>query len=49
MGILYTYLNVSDAGRTVDWYEELGFERSWEFTTTDSDTRNVYVTRRRGR
>jgi lactoylglutathione lyase len=44
MEILHTCLNVADADRTADWYvEQLGFERSWEFTTPDGDTRNVYV------
>ncbi|SDG14258.1 lactoylglutathione lyase [Halorubrum xinjiangense] len=42
MEILHTCLNVADADRTADWYvDELGFERSWEFTI--DDTRNVYV------
>ncbi len=44
MEILHTCLNVADADRAADWYvEQLGFERSWEFTTADGDTRNVYV------
>jgi len=42
MDILHTCMNVSDADELADWYvEELGFERSWEFTS--GDTRNVYV------
>ncbi|MFB6172046.1 MAG: VOC family protein [Haloarculaceae archaeon] len=44
MDLLHTCLNVADADATADWYvEELGFERSWEFTTEDGATRNVYV------
>jgi Lactoylglutathione lyase and related lyases len=44
MEILHTCLNVADADRAADWYvEQLGFDRSWEFTTEDDDTRNVYV------
>lgn len=44
MAILHTCLNVADADRTADWYvDELDFERSWEFTTEDGETRNVYV------
>lgn len=44
MAILHTCLNVADAERTADWYvEELGFERSWEFTTPDGETHNLYV------
>ena len=42
MDILHTCTNVSDADEVADWYvEELGFERSWEFSS--GDTRNVYV------
>ena len=44
MAILHTCLNVADADETADWYiNELGFEHSWEFTTEDGETRNVYV------
>lgn len=44
MAILHTCLNVADAERTADWYvEQLGFERSWEFTTPDGETHNLYV------
>jgi len=44
MAILHTCLNVADAETAADWYVgELGFERSWEFTTADGDTHNVYV------
>jgi lactoylglutathione lyase len=44
MDLLHVCLNVADADRTADWYvDQLGFERSWEFTTPDGETRNVYV------
>jgi len=44
MDVIHVCLNVSDADRIADWYvEELGLERSWEFTTEDGETRNVYV------
>ncbi|MEF8780069.1 MAG: VOC family protein [Haloferacaceae archaeon] len=44
MEILHTCLNVADADRAADWYvDQLGFERSWEFTSEDGATRNVYV------
>ena len=44
MAILHTCLNVADAERTADWYvEQLDFERSWEFTTPDGETHNLYV------
>jgi len=42
MDAIHVCLNVSDADRLAEWYEQnLGFERSWEFTA--GDTRNVYV------
>ena len=45
MDAIHVCLNVTDADRTAQWYiEELGFEDSWEFTTSDGETRNVYVT-----
>lgn len=45
MTVLHVCLNVADAEESAQWYvEELGFERSWEFTSTDGNTRNVYVT-----
>lgn len=44
MDLLHLCLNVTDAERAADWYvEQLGFERSWEFTTEDGATHNVYV------
>lgn len=44
MEVLHTCLNVADADRAADWYvDQLGFERSWEFTSADGATRNVYV------
>jgi lactoylglutathione lyase len=44
MDVIHVCLNVSDADRIADWYvSELGFERTWEFTTEDGETRNVYV------
>ncbi|MFB6128059.1 MAG: VOC family protein [Halolamina sp.] len=44
MTVLHTCLNVVDADRAAEWYEaNLGLERSWEFTTADGRTRNVYV------
>ncbi|QZP37895.1 VOC family protein [Halobaculum magnesiiphilum] len=44
MAFIHVCLNVADAERAADWYaDNLGFERSWEFTTPDGDTRNLYV------
>jgi lactoylglutathione lyase len=45
MDVIHVCLNVSDADRIAQWYtDELDLERSWEFTTEDGGTRNVYVT-----
>lgn len=45
MDVIHVCLNVSDADRIAEWYtEQLDLERSWEFTTEDGETRNVYVT-----
>ncbi|PSP97554.1 VOC family protein [Halobacteriales archaeon QS_4_70_19] len=41
MAILHTCLNVSDAERSVEWYEQLGFEHSRGFES--GDTTNLYV------
>jgi len=42
MDAIHVCLNVSDADRLAEWYEEqLDFEYSWEFTS--DGTRNVYV------
>ncbi|WP_299267929.1 VOC family protein [Halorientalis sp.] len=44
MDILHACMNVSDADELADWYaDNLDFERSWEFTSEDGTTRNVYV------
>jgi lactoylglutathione lyase len=44
MDAIHVCLNVSDADRLAAWYvENLGFEESWEFTSADGETRNVYV------
>ncbi len=44
MDTLHICLNVSDADCLAEWYKtELGFEDSWEFTSDDGQTRNVYV------
>lgn len=44
MQSLHMCLNVSDADELAEWYQnELGFEKSWEFTSDDGSTRNVYV------
>lgn len=44
MDALHVCLNVSDADELAEWYSsELDFEKSWEFTSEDGETRNVYV------
>jgi len=41
---LHMCLKVADADRSADWYKDLlDFEDSWEFTSEDGSTRNVYV------
>jgi lactoylglutathione lyase len=45
MSLIHVCLNVADADTAAEWYvTELGFERSWEFTSEDGATRNVYIT-----
>jgi lactoylglutathione lyase len=34
---------VADAEESIAFYEQLGFEESWQFTTADGDTTNYYV------
>ncbi len=42
MTTLHVCLAVTDADRSVEWYESnLGFEYAWEFTM--GDTRHVYI------
>ena len=44
MDALHVCLNVSDADELAQWYiDNLDFEDSWEFTSDDGQTRNVYV------
>jgi lactoylglutathione lyase len=44
MDALHVCLNVADADQAANWYvDQLGFERTWEFTTADGGTRNTYV------
>jgi lactoylglutathione lyase len=43
MAFLHTCLNVADAGESIAFFEQLGFEESWSFTTDDGRTENRYV------
>lgn len=42
--VLHVCLNVADAGEAIAFYEQFGFEESWQFTTADGETTNYYVT-----
>jgi lactoylglutathione lyase len=41
--ILHTCLNVADAAESIAFYEQFGFEKSWQFTSEDGETTNYYV------
>jgi lactoylglutathione lyase len=44
MDVIHVCLNVSDAERLAEWYTNaFDLERTWEFTTEDGTTHNVYV------
>jgi lactoylglutathione lyase len=43
MAFLHICLNVSDAEESIAFFEQLGFEESWLFTTDDGRTENRYV------
>jgi lactoylglutathione lyase len=41
--VLHVCLNVADPAESIAFYEGLGFEESWQFTTPDGETTNYYV------
>jgi len=41
--VLHVCLSVADAAESIAFYEQFGFEESWQFTTTDGGTTNYYV------
>ena len=41
--VLHVCLNVADAEESIAFYEQFGFEASWQFTTADGATTNYYV------
>ncbi|RBI58553.1 VOC family protein [halophilic archaeon] len=44
MDLIHICLNVTDVEESVQWYEEqLGFEETWSFETSDGETVNRYV------
>ncbi|ERG96766.1 VOC family protein [Haloquadratum walsbyi] len=46
--ILHTCLNVADATDSIAFYEQFGFEKSWQFTSEDGETTNYYVVDQNG-
>ncbi|WP_436348390.1 VOC family protein [Natronorubrum sp. FCH18a] len=43
MELIHININVADADETIEFYEQFGFEESWEFETTDGETENRYI------
>ncbi|MDQ2052468.1 VOC family protein [Natronolimnohabitans sp. A-GB9] len=43
MELIHININVADADETIEFYEQFGFEESWEFETPDGDTKNRYI------
>lgn len=43
MDLIHIALNVADAEETAAFYEQFGFEETWEFQTADNETRNRYI------
>ncbi|NHN60077.1 MULTISPECIES: VOC family protein [Halorussus] len=43
MDLIHVNVNVADAEETIAFYEQLGFEETWEFETADGETRNRYI------
>ncbi|WP_122088375.1 VOC family protein [Halalkalicoccus subterraneus] len=43
MELIHVNINVADAEETIDFYEQFGFEESWEFETADGETHNRYI------
>ena len=43
MELIHININVADADTTIEFYEQLGFEESWEFETPDGETQNRYI------
>lgn len=41
--VLHVCLNVADAEESIAFYEQFGFEESWQFTTPNGGTTNYYV------
>lgn len=43
MDLLHACLNVADAERSIEYYEQFGFEESWSFEADDGKTVNRYI------
>lgn len=43
MDLIHVSVNVADAEETTTFYEQFGFEESWEFETPDGETHNRYL------
>lgn len=43
MDLIHVNINVGDAEETIAFYEQFGFEESWEFETPDGTTKNRYI------
>ena len=43
VSVLHVCLNVAHAAESIAFYEQFGFEESWQFTTADGETTNYYV------
>ncbi len=43
MELIHVNVNVADAEETIAFYEQFGFEESWEFETPDGETHNRYI------
>lgn len=43
MDLIHVNVNVADADETIEFYEQFGFEESWEFETPDGETHNRYI------
>lgn len=43
MELIHININVADADETIAFYEQFGFEESWDFETPDGETENRYI------
>lgn len=43
MELIHVNVNVADAEETIAFFEQFGFEESWDFKTTDGKTHHRYI------